>query len=177
MRLLLAGCATLCLSLTGSLASPLIARQSDCAELSTRTPDWKLSKAMSSDWPGGGGGRVQMFSRHVPTGELSSCVVNYSLNATDGQIVDYDPTVAHSCLNFGSSALNTTVTLDMDTLLLNIASTWACAEDAAVTYSATGSTSLLRDTSPGACLIEPSLPGDSTTCPIADVEVKGVLAE
>ncbi|KAI1769918.1 hypothetical protein F4818DRAFT_434703 [Hypoxylon cercidicola] len=118
-----------------------------------------------------------MFALHTPTSELASCVVNYSMNATDGQIIDYDPTVVHKCTNFGLSALNTTVTLDMETLLLNIGSTWACAEDEAVTYTATGSTSLDRDTSPGACLVEPSQAGNATTCPISDVEVKGTLAE
>ncbi|KAI4859657.1 hypothetical protein F4820DRAFT_439137 [Hypoxylon rubiginosum] len=169
--------AALCLPLTGALASPLISRQSDCAGLSTTTPNWKLSNAISSDWPGSGAGRVQLFSFHVPTGELSSCVVNYSMDTTSGQIIDYDPAVSHQCTNFGASALNTTVTLDMDTLLLNIQSTWACAEDEAVTYSATGSTSLDRDTSPGACLVEPNQTGNATTCPISDVEVKGTLAE
>ncbi|XXG96388.1 hypothetical protein Hte_002670 [Hypoxylon texense] len=167
--------AALYVPLTGALASPLAPRQSDCAALSTTAPNWKLSNAISSDWPGSGAGRVQLFSLHVPTGELSSCVVNYSMDAASGQIVDYDPTAAHACTNFGAGAANTTVTLDMDTLLLGIRSTWACAGDAATAYAAAGSTSLDRDTSPGACLVEPNQTGNATTCPISDVEVKGTL--
>ncbi|KAI5921424.1 hypothetical protein F4810DRAFT_337187 [Camillea tinctor] len=177
MRQLQFGFLALCLSLMGQdiLASPLNIRQESCVELSTTTPNWKLSNARSSDWPGGGGGRVQFFARHVPTSELSSCDVEYRLNGTTGEIIDYDPTSTHDCINFGSSKLNTTVQLDMDTLLLNMRSSWTCEEDETVTYTATGSTNLDRDTSPGACLVEPSQVGDSTTCPIANVEVEGVL--
>lgn len=64
----------------------------------------------------------------------------------------------------------------MDTLLLKLTSSWSC-EEGGGTYTATGETTLDRDTSPGACLVEPSQVGDSTTCPIADVVVEGTLAE
>ncbi|KAI2616690.1 hypothetical protein GGS26DRAFT_578013 [Hypomontagnella submonticulosa] len=172
-----AGRVALCLSLVGqaALASP-VSQQATCADLSATTPNWQLSNAASSDWPGGGGGRVELFARHIPTGVMAACDVEYSMSA-DGQIIDYDPTSTHECMNFGASSLNTTVQLNMETLLLTLRSTWACEEDATVTYTATGSTNLKRDTSPGACLVEPSQVGDSTTCPIADVEVEGELAE
>ncbi|KAI0379664.1 hypothetical protein F5Y04DRAFT_259565 [Hypomontagnella monticulosa] len=175
MRYLQAGHVALCVSLMGqtALASPIV-QQASCAELSTATPNWQLSNAASSDWPGGGGGRVELFSRHIPTGVMAACDVEYRMSA-DGQIIDYDPTSTHECMNFGASSLNTTVQLDMETLLLTLRSTWSC-DDAAVTYTATGSTNLKRDTSPGACLVEPSQVGDSTTCPISDVEVEGKLA-
>ncbi|KAI1405892.1 hypothetical protein F4819DRAFT_442154 [Hypoxylon fuscum] len=176
MYRLRASCVALCLSLAGqaTLASPTNFRRAACTELSTTVPKWELSNAMSSDWPGGQSGRVQMFAHHMPTDEVASCVVNYMLNQTDGHIIDYDPTATHGCVNFGNSALNTTVKLNMETLLLNIESTWACEEDE-TTYTATGSTILQRDTSPGSCLVEPSQAGDSTTCPIGNVEVEGNL--
>ncbi|KAI1475814.1 hypothetical protein F4774DRAFT_428625 [Daldinia eschscholtzii] len=158
-----------------ALAAPANVRRDECAELSTTTPNWKLSNAASSDWPGGQSGRVELFARHVPTNTLTDCDVEYRLNA-EGKVIDYDPTSTHVCTNFGPSTLNTTVQLDMETLVLNIQSTWTCEGDDK-TYSASGSTALKRDTSPGACLVEPSQVGDSTTCPIADVEVEGKLAE
>ncbi|KAL7621851.1 hypothetical protein AAE478_007351 [Parahypoxylon ruwenzoriense] len=166
----------LCLSLAGQATLAVSPRQADCTELSTTTPNWQLTDAASSDWPGGGGGRVQLFAHHIPTGETAACDVEYRLNNA-GEIIDYDPTSTHECINFGTSALNTTVQLDMDTLLLNLRSTWSCEGDEATKYTATGSTSLQRDTSPGACLVEPSQIGDSTTCPIADADVEGKLAE
>lgn len=83
----------------------------ECADLSTATPDWQLTNAASSDWPGGGSGRVQLFARHVPTGQLASCNVPYQLTE-EGEIVEYDPAATHECVNFGASSLDTTVQLD-----------------------------------------------------------------
>ena len=173
------GRVALCLSLAGQAANagPINARQADCTELSKTTPNWHISNAISSDWPGGGGGRVSFFARHIPTAVLNACNVEYRLNGTDGKIIDYDPDVVHACINFVESPLNTTVLLDMDTLLLTLRSTWACEGDEGASYSATGKTTLDRDTSPGACKIEPTMVGDSTTCPIAEAEVEGELAE
>ncbi|KAI5861424.1 hypothetical protein GGS23DRAFT_611965 [Durotheca rogersii] len=151
-----------------------------CAELSTTRPNWKITHAASSDWPGGGGGRVELFAQHVPTGVTAACDVEYRLDGQTGAIVGHDPTAAHDCLNFGAADLLTSVRLDMDTLTLSLRSRWACDDSAAApapTYIATGVTALARDTSPGACLVEPSQVGDSTTCPIADVEVQGELTE
>ncbi|KAF3068985.1 hypothetical protein GL218_08203 [Daldinia childiae] len=166
----------LCLSLAGqALAAPAHVRRAECTELSTTTPNWKLSNAASSDWPGGQSGRVELFARHVPTNTLADCDVEYRLNA-DGEVIDYDPTSTHECLNFGPSPLNTTVQLNMETLVLSIQSSWTCEGDEK-TYSASGEVTLNRDASPGACLVEPSQVGESTTCPIADVEVEGKLAE
>ncbi|KAI1804833.1 hypothetical protein F4811DRAFT_552518 [Daldinia bambusicola] len=160
-----------------ALAAPSAVRRASCTELSTTSPNWKLTNAASSDWPGGQSGRVELFARHVPTTTLAACDVEYRLSA-DGKIVDYDPTSTHACMNFGASPLNTTVQLDMETLVLNIQSTWTCeGEEDDTTYSASGSTELKRDTSPGACLVEPSQLGNSTTCPIANVEIQGKLAE
>ncbi|RYP60656.1 hypothetical protein DL769_008032 [Monosporascus sp. CRB-8-3] len=186
MRRPRAGRVALSLLLAGQ-ATPLAAgptanarQAASCTELSTTTPGWLISNAMSSDWPGAGGGRVQLFANHVPTGETSSCNVQYRMNATSGEIIDHDPAAEHECLDFsGTTALNTSVQLDMDTLLLTVRSTWVCEQDgdAAARYAATGSANLQRDTSPGACLIEPTLYGDSITCPIADVEVEGELLE
>lgn len=175
MRQLQAAYVALCFSFAAqtTLARSFDSREADCAELSTTTPNWQLSHAISSDWPGGGSGRVELFAHHVPTGETAACDVEYRLNSTDGRIIDYDPTATHSCLNFGASILNTTVQLDMETLLLNLQSSWACEEDDTTRYTATGSTNLRRDTSPGACRVEPTQLGDSTTCPISDVEVEG----
>ena len=167
------------LSLAGqtALAGPIATRQTECAELSTTTPNWQITNAISSDWPGGGGGRVSFFARHVPTRVLSACNVEYRLEE-DGTIVDYDPTASHACTNFvAESPLNTTVRLDMDALLLTLQSSWACEGDERASYSASGKTTLNRDTSPGACLVEPTMVGDSTTCPIADVEVEGELGD
>lgn len=176
-----AGRVALCLSLAGqaAIAGPIDVRQSSsCRELSTTTPNWHISNAISSDWPGGGGGRVSFFARHIPTAVLNACNVEYRLNGTDGKIIDYDPTVEHACINFVESNLNTTVLLDMDTLLLTLRSTWACdGDESMAAYEATGKTTLDRDTSPGACIVEPTMVGDSTTCPIAEVEVEGQLAE
>ncbi|KAI1378412.1 hypothetical protein F4677DRAFT_413167 [Hypoxylon crocopeplum] len=181
MRGLQAGGAVLCLSLAGqaALAIPTNSKRAACTELSTTTPNWQISHAASSDWPGGGNGRVELFAHHVPTGETAACDVNYSLNQTSGAIIDFDPSTAFECGNFGfsTSILNTTVQLNMETLVLNLWSSWACEEDEATTYTATGSTTLQRDMSPGACLVEPSQIGESTTCPIADVDVEGKLAE
>ena len=173
----LTGRVALCISLTGqvALASPIITRQTECTELSTATPNWQISNAISSDWAGGGG-RVSLFARHVPTRVLSACNVEYRLDA-DGTIVDYDPTAVYACINFAESPLNTTVQLDMDTLLLTLRSSWACEGDERASYSASGKTNLDRDTSPGACIVEPTMVGDSITCPIADVEVKGELGD
>ncbi|KAI1464559.1 uncharacterized protein F4812DRAFT_442662 [Daldinia caldariorum] len=158
-----------------ALAAPSHVRRASCSELSTTTPNWKLTNAASSDWPGGQSGRVELFARHVPTDTLAACDVEYRLSA-DGKVVDYDPASTHACLNFGASALNTTVRLDMETLVLAVRSTWTC-EEGATAYSASGSAALERNTSPGACLVEPSQVGDSTTCPIADVEIEGKLDE
>ncbi|KAK7750425.1 hypothetical protein SLS62_007613 [Diatrype stigma] len=167
---------------------PALRRQdgtpSSCADLSTTAPNWQLTKAVSSDWPGGGSGRVQFFARHGPTGQLASCHVGYQLSE-DGGVVDYDPAEAHACVNFGPADLNTTAQLDLDALRLTLRSSWACDDEeeggvekvAVHYYSATGSVDLDRDTSPGACLVEPTQIGDSTTCPIADVEVEGKLEE
>ncbi|KAI1388193.1 uncharacterized protein F4822DRAFT_237910 [Hypoxylon trugodes] len=174
-----AGGAAVCLFLAGqtALASPTHYRRAACADLSTETPIWRISNAASSDWPGGGGGRVELWANHIPTGEVADCDVEYRMNATDGSIVGYDPTTVITCTNFGTAALNTTVQLDMETLLLTINSTWACEEGGEAKYSATGSTTLNRDTSPEACLVEPTQVGPSTTCPIADAEVEGKLEE
>ncbi|KAI1208874.1 uncharacterized protein F4807DRAFT_429803 [Annulohypoxylon truncatum] len=176
----------LALSLTGQTVLGLpkhTARQDSpsCAELSASSPNWQISNAASSDWPGGASGRVELFARHAPTGVLADCDVEYRLDA-DGNIVDYDPTIAVACMNFGASSLATNVTLDMDTLLLRLTSTWTCDDEeeggeGGEVYMATGETTLERDTSPGACLVEPSQVGESTTCPIADVVVEGKLAE
>ncbi|KAI1107493.1 hypothetical protein F4804DRAFT_161684 [Jackrogersella minutella] len=166
----------LTLASQGSLGAPAQARQeASCAELSGSTPNWQITNAASSDWPGGASGRVELFARHAPTGVLADCDVEYVLDA-DGKIVDYDPAAVVVCTNFAETTLNTTVTLDMDTLLLNLSSTWSCEGDEK-TYAATGSTELKRDTSPGACRVDPSQVGDATTCPIADVEVEGTLVE
>ncbi|XDG06496.1 hypothetical protein ABKA04_006111 [Annulohypoxylon sp. FPYF3050] len=170
--------AALILSLTGraALALPKHPRQeASCAELSTSSPNWQINNAASSDWPGGASGRVELFARHLPTTTLADCDVEYRLDA-DGNLVDYDPATVVTCTNFGASSLVTNVTLDMDTLLLKLTSSWSC-EEGGETYTATGETTLDRDTSPGACLVEPSQVGDSTTCPIADVVVEGTLAE
>ncbi|RYO78318.1 hypothetical protein DL762_008750 [Monosporascus cannonballus] len=182
MRRPQAGRIALSLFLAGQ-ATPLTAapaanaqRAASCTELSTATPDWLIWNAMSSDWPGSGGGRVQLFANHIPTGELSSCNVNYRMNATDGRIIGHDPTAAHACINFsGTTALNTSVQLDIDTLLLTVRSSWICEGDETARYAAAGSANLQRDTSPGACIVEGTLYGDSITCPIADVEVEGEL--
>ncbi|KAI1096288.1 hypothetical protein F5B19DRAFT_438609 [Rostrohypoxylon terebratum] len=171
------------LSLTGqaALALPKHTRQeATCADLSTTSPNWQITNAASSDWPGGASGRVELFARHLPTSILADCDVEYRLD-TDGKIVDYDPSAAVACTNFGAGSLVTNVTLDMDTLLLKLTSSWTCGDDeeegGGKTYTATGQTTLVRDTSPGACLVEPSQLGNSTTCPIADVVVEGTLAE
>ncbi|KAI1415962.1 hypothetical protein F5Y13DRAFT_206896 [Hypoxylon sp. FL1857] len=178
MRGLRAGRVALCLSLAGqaALAAPTNSQAASCSELSTSTPNWNITNAASSDWPGGASGRVELFARHIPTNVLLDCDVEYRLNQTSGEIVDYDPTVSHECMNFGEAPLNTSVALDMTNLQLNIKSVWTCEEDDK-TYTATGSVKLQRDTSPGACLVEPSQVGDSTTCPIADVSVEGKLVE
>ncbi|KAI2619887.1 hypothetical protein GGR54DRAFT_601729 [Hypoxylon sp. NC1633] len=166
----------LCLAFgQATLAAPILARRDTCSKLSSTTPNWKISNAESSDWPGGESGRVELFARHVPTNQLMSCNVPYRLNSTSGEIIDYDPTAIFNCINFGAKPVNTTVQLSMDTLLLNLSSSWACDEDETV-YTATGSTLLQRDTSPGACLIEPTQVGEATTCPIADTEIEGKLA-
>ncbi|OTA82807.1 hypothetical protein M434DRAFT_16904 [Hypoxylon sp. CO27-5] len=177
MRGLRAGRVMVCLSLMGqaALAAPTNVQAASCSELSTSTPNWNISNAASSDWPGGASGRVELFARHIPTNVLVNCDVEYRLDQT-GEIINYDPTAVHECMNFGSSSLNTTVTLDMTNLLLNLKSTWTCEGDEN-TYTATGSVALQRNTSPGACLVEPSQVGDSTTCPIADVLVEGKLVE
>ncbi|RYP62335.1 hypothetical protein DL771_009774 [Monosporascus sp. 5C6A] len=181
MRRLQAGRVALSLFLAGQatpLAAGPIRRAASCAELSTTTPGWLITNAMSSDWPGSGSGRVQLFANHVPTGETASCNVAYRMNTTDGTIIGHDPAAAHECINFsGSTALNTSVRLDMDTLFLTVRSSWVCEEDGEKTYAATGSASLSRDTSEGACLVQPSLLGPATTCPIADVEIEGELSE
>ncbi|RYP92636.1 hypothetical protein DL770_001278 [Monosporascus sp. CRB-9-2] len=185
MRRPQAGRVALTLFLAGQ-ATPLAAaptakarQAASCTELSTTTPDWLISNAMSSDWPGSGGGRVQLFANHIPTGETASCNVAYRMNTTDGKIIDHDPAGSHECINFsGSTALNTSVQLDMDTLLLTVRSSWFCAgEDEAKRYAAVGSANLDRDTSPGACLVQPSLLGNATTCPIANVDIEGELSE
>ncbi|KAI0180771.1 hypothetical protein GGR52DRAFT_583273 [Hypoxylon sp. FL1284] len=173
-HLLRIGGAVLCLSLTRALASPIIARQEDCVALSP-TPKWTITDAMSSDWAASGGGRVQLFAQHEPTGELVSCDVEYSMNATDGTIIDYDPEAVHPCVSFGTSGFYTTVMLDMDTLELNIYSAWNCTGFENETYLGTGSTMLQRDTSPEACLVEPNQTGEAVTCPIADAVIEGEL--
>ncbi|RYP10013.1 hypothetical protein DL764_000942 [Monosporascus ibericus] len=175
LSLLLAGQATLLAA--GPTANAR--RATSCTELSTTMPDWLISNALSSDWPGAGGGRVQLFANHVPTGEIASCNVAYSMNTTDGRIIDHDPAAAHECMNFsGTTALNTSVQLDMDTLFLTVRSSWVCEGDGDDTkrYAAAGSANLDRDTSPGACLVQPSLLGNATTCYIADVGIKGELS-
>ncbi|KAI2468062.1 hypothetical protein F4781DRAFT_283793 [Annulohypoxylon bovei var. microspora] len=168
---------TALLAVRAALAAPANARRATCTELSTSSPNWQISNAASSDWPGGASGRVELFARHAPTGTLADCDVEYRLDA-DGKLVDYDPAAAVPCTNFGPAALATNVTLDMDTLLLSLTSTWTCGGEGegGGTYTATGQTMLSRDTAPGACLVEPSQAGDATTCPIADVEVEGTLA-
>ncbi|OTA53600.1 hypothetical protein K449DRAFT_439979 [Hypoxylon sp. EC38] len=178
MRRLQAGRMVVYLSLAGqaALAAPTNFQTASCSELSTSTPNWNISNAASSDWPGGASGRVELFARHIPTGTLLNCDVEYRLDQTTGEIINYDPTAVHECMNFGQAPLNTTVTLDMTNLQLNLRSTWTCDGDEK-TYMATGSVALQRNTSPGACLVEPSQVGDSTTCPIADVLVEGKLVE
>ncbi|KAI0890024.1 uncharacterized protein GGS22DRAFT_149808 [Annulohypoxylon maeteangense] len=168
----------LTIPLTGATALTLPnhhPRQTDCTDLSTSTPNWQINNAASSDWPGGASGRVELFARHLPTQILTDCDVEYRLDA-DGKLVDYDPTAVVTCTNFGGSTLSTNVTLDMDMLLLKLTSSWTC-EGSEERYTATGETTLDRDTSPGACRVEPSQVGDATTCPIADVVVEGKLAE
>ncbi|KAI1459044.1 hypothetical protein F4805DRAFT_422427 [Annulohypoxylon moriforme] len=171
----------LTLTLTGPTALALALpahnprQEASCTDLSTTTPNWQINNAASSDWPGGQSGRVELFARHTPTNVLTDCDVEYRLDA-DGKLVNYDPTSVITCTNFGASSLVTNVTLNMDTLLLSLTSSWTC-EDGGEMYTATGQTTLDRDTSPGACLVEPSQVGDSTTCPIADVLVEGKLAE
>ncbi|KAI0141036.1 hypothetical protein F4776DRAFT_544360 [Hypoxylon sp. NC0597] len=178
MRGLQAGRVVAYLSLVGqaALAAPTNIQAASCSELSVSTPNWNISNAASSDWPGGASGRVELFARHIPTNVLLDCDVEYSLDQTTGEIVNYDPTAVHECMNFSNAPLNTTVTLDMTNLQLNLKSTWTCEGDEK-TYTATGLVKLQRDTSPGACLVEPSQVGESTTCPIADVLVEGKLVE
>ncbi|KAI1143575.1 hypothetical protein F5Y05DRAFT_157851 [Hypoxylon sp. FL0543] len=175
-----AGRFAICLSLAGQAAwaapTTSIREASSCTELSASSPNWNITKADSSDWPGGASGRVELFAVHIPTGTPLACDVEYQLNQTTGAIVGYDPALSHACVNFGAAPLNTTVTLDMATLRLDLASVWTCEGDD-TTYAATGSVELQRDTSPGACLVEPTQVGEATTCPIANVLVEGKLAE
>ncbi|OTB09660.1 hypothetical protein M426DRAFT_83209 [Hypoxylon sp. CI-4A] len=177
MRQIRAGCVALCLSLAGqaAVATPTIARRATCTELSTTTPNWVLTEAFSSDWPGGGGGYIAFFARHSPTGILTNCDIEYRLNGTDGSVIDYDPATIIQCTNFDRGTLNTTAQLDLDTLLLNLRGTWSCEGDDATTYEAAGETTLLPVTS--GCTVEPTQIGNATTCPMSDGEVEGKLVE
>ncbi|KAH9886162.1 hypothetical protein F4778DRAFT_484014 [Xylariomycetidae sp. FL2044] len=182
-----AGMLGLVVSLAGraAVAGPVMKAQArqeapTCQELSTTTPNWHITDAQTSDWPGGSSGYLNFFANHVPTGETAACDVEYQLNATDGSIINYDASVAHECLNFGTQALNTSVQLDMDTLVVSLRSTWTCKgddEEEGMMYTATGSGSLQRNTEPGACLVQESQLGYATTCPIIDIDVEGTLAK
>ncbi|KAH9990072.1 hypothetical protein F4779DRAFT_637970 [Xylariaceae sp. FL0662B] len=179
----------LSLSLVGpaTLARPhSILARSECTDLSTTSPNWQVTNALSSDWPGSGSGRVELFAHHVPTGLTASCAVNYALDQETGAVIDYDPAATHACVNFAqSTSLNTTVRLDIDTLTLTLRSTWACDEDeegeegeggvGVTTYAATGSGTLSRNTTADPCTFEQSQMGPVTDCRIGNVDIEGTL--
>ncbi|KAI1342210.1 hypothetical protein F5Y15DRAFT_334700 [Xylariaceae sp. FL0016] len=151
-------------------------RDDSCADLSTKSPGWQITNALSSDWPGSGSGRVELFAHHVPTGETADCDVEYALNATTGAVINYNPTVAHDCINFGTQALNTTIQLDMTSLQMTLRSTWMCEGDDRTRYIATGTGTLQRNVSAESCNIEPSQLGDVTSCNMPNMSIEGKLA-